>query len=78
MSKSKSRTHHVVHDSNGGWNVKRGGALRSSSHFDKKSDAIDAGRKISQNQGTEFVIHGRDGRIQRKDSHSNDPFPPKS
>ena len=78
MPKSKSNTHHVVPNSNnGGWDVKRGGALRPSGHFDRKQDAVDAGRKISRNQKTEFVIHGRDGRIQRKDSHGNDPFPPR-
>ena len=40
-------------------------------------EAVDAGRKISQNQGTEFYIHGKDGKIQNKDSHGNDPYPPK-
>ena len=39
--------------------------------------AVEAGRKISQNQGTEFYIHGKDGKIQNKDSHGNDPYPPK-
>ena len=52
-------------------------ATRSSGHFDKKQEAVDAGRKISQNQGTEFYIHGKDGKIQNKDSHGNDPYPPK-
>lgn len=71
------KTHHVVPDPNGGWNVKKGGADRASIHTNTKQQAIDAGRQISQNQRTEFVIHGRDGRIQRSDSHGNDPFPPK-
>ena len=71
------KTHHVVHIPNGGWDVKRGGAQRSSGHFDTKVEAIDAGRQISVNQGTEFLIHGLDGRIQSSDSHGNDPFPPK-
>lgn len=70
-------THHVVHNSKGGWDVKRGGAERSSGHFVTKQDAINAGRIISQNQKTEFVIHGMDGRIQSADSHGNDPCPPK-
>ena len=26
-------THHVVHNPNGGWDVKRGGAQRSSGHY---------------------------------------------
>lgn len=74
MSRS---THHVVHNPNGGWDVKRGGAERSSGHFDTKQAAIDAGRTISQHQKTEFVIHGLDGKIQSADSHGNDPYPPK-
>jgi hypothetical protein len=72
------KTHHVVPNSDrGGWDVKRGGALRASKHFDTKVEAERAGREISRNQKTEFVIHGRNGKIQRSDSHGNDPYPPK-
>ncbi len=35
------------------------------------------GREISKNQGSELVIHGKDGKIQQKDSHGKDPNPPK-
>ena len=42
-------THHVVHNQNGGWDVRKGGAQRASGHFKTKKQAIDAGRKISQN-----------------------------
>ena len=70
-------THHVVHNPNGGWDVKRGGAQRSSGHYSTKEQAVNAGRQISRNQGTEFVIHGLDGRIQSADSHGGDPHPPK-
>ena len=73
----KLGSHHVVPNADGGWDVKKDGATRSSGHFDRKQDAVDAGRKISQNQGTEFYIHGKDGKIQNKDSHENDPNPPK-
>jgi len=73
----KPGSHHVVPNADGGWDVKKDGATRSSGHFDKKQEAVDAGRKISQNQGTEFYIHGKDGKIQNKDSHGNDPYPPK-
>ena len=70
-------THHIVPDPDGGWNVKRGGAQRSSGHYPTKEDAINAGRTISRNQGTELVIHGLDGKIQRSDSHGHDPCPPR-
>ena len=71
------KTHHVVPNPNGGWDVKRGGAQRSSGRFNTKAEAIDVGRQISINQGTEFLIHGLNGRIQSADSHGNDPYPPK-
>lgn len=71
------KEHHVVPNPNGGWDVKRNGADKASVHTDTKQDAINQGRVISQNQGTEFIIHGLDGRIQQSDSHGNDPCPPK-
>lgn len=71
------KTHHVVPNPNGGWNVKRGGAERASSHHDTKSDAVARGREVSRHQGTELRIHNKDGRIASSDSHGNDPHPPK-
>ena len=70
--------HHVVPNSErGGWDAKRNGAERASGHYETKSDAMKAGREMSRNAGTEFVVHGKDGRIQNPDSHGNDPCPPK-
>lgn len=72
------KSHHVVPNSDrGGWNVKKSGASRASKHFDTKAEAVRAGREISRNQKTEFVIHGKNGKIQQSDSHGNDPHPPK-
>lgn len=76
MSK-KPDSHHVVPNPEGGWDVKRGGAGRTSGHFKTKQEAVDRGREISRNQGTELRIHNRDGRIARSDSHGHDPCPPK-
>ena len=63
----------MVPNPNGGWDVKRGGGERSSGHFDTKREAIDQGRLISRNQGTEFRIHNLNGRIAQSDSHGHDP-----
>jgi len=76
MSKGP-KTHHVVPNPNGGWNVKCGGAERASSHHDTKSDAVVRAREVSRHQGTELRIHNKDGRIASSDSHGNDPHPPK-
>jgi hypothetical protein len=70
-------SHHVVPDPKGGWSVKKGGAVRASRHFERKSEAESWGRKVSTEQGSELFIHKRDGTIQRKDSHGADPLPPR-
>jgi len=69
----KPSTHHVVPDPEGGWDVRRGGASRSSGHFNTKREAIDRARTISRNAHTELKIHNRDGRIAQSDSHGRDP-----
>lgn len=74
MSK-KSR--HVVPNPNGGWDSKKAGAERSSKHFDTKKETEDYSRRLARKEEAELYIHGKDGRIQRKDSYGNDPFPPK-
>jgi uncharacterized protein YdaT len=73
MPKRNPGTHHVVPSSNGGWDVRRGGADRASAHFDRKSDAVERAREISSNARTELKIHNKDGRIGQSDSHGNDP-----
>ncbi|WP_258359434.1 DUF2188 domain-containing protein [Moorella sulfitireducens (nom. illeg.)] len=71
------KTHHVVPNPKGGWDIKKGGAERSSGHFETKQEAIKRAREISKNQGSELVIHNRNGQISGADSHGNDPYPPK-
>lgn len=71
------KEHHVVPAHNGGWNIKKSGTERISVHTSTKAEAIKKGRAISKNQGTEFVIHNKDGKIASKDSHGNDSFPPR-
>lgn len=73
----KRDSHHVVPNPNGGWDVKRSGGQKASFHTDTKVQAEQVGRKISINQKTELIIHGKNGEIQRSDSHGNDPCPPK-
>lgn len=77
MPKRGPQTHHVVPNSGGGWDVKRGGASRASSHHGTKSEALSRGREISRQQNTELRIHNKDGRIAQSDSHGGDPHPPK-
>ena len=70
------RNQHIV-PRDDGWAVRGAGSQRASSVHRTQREAIDAGREIARNQGTELFIHGKDGRIRERDSHGNDPFPPK-
>jgi len=67
---------HVVPRGNG-WAVKGEGNSRATAITNTKQEAIDRAREISRNQGTELVIHNRNGQISQKDSNGHDPFPPK-
>jgi len=75
--KSKKDSVHVVSRTEGGWAVKKGGAIKASKTFEKKKDAVDWGRTTSKKSKSEFYIHGKDGRIQKKASHCYDPHPPR-
>jgi hypothetical protein len=39
--------------------------------------AASLGRALAKLTKTELVVHGKDGKIRRKDSFGNDPCPPK-
>ncbi|MBL4583624.1 MAG: DUF2188 domain-containing protein [Pseudomonadales bacterium] len=73
----KRDTHRVMPHKDGGWQVKRDGTSKASDKTSTKAEAEKIGRGISKNQGTELQIHGKDMKIQRSDSHGNDPYPPK-
>jgi len=60
-----------------GWAVKTDGASRAAKVTSTQKEAIDIGKRIAQNQGTDLTIHGRDGKIRSKDSYGPDPNPPK-
>lgn len=64
---------HVVHNPKGGWDNKRNGVTRASTHHATQKAAIDKARSMSQREGSELKIHGRDGKIRISDSHGHDP-----
>jgi hypothetical protein len=71
---------HIVPNPDGGWDIKKPGAERSSGHFDRQSDAVDRAKEIlGRDGGGEAVIHGTDNLI--RDSNTvppgRDPFPPR-
>lgn len=75
-----SENRHVVPNPDGGWDVKKPGADRASTHHDTQSEAERRAKEIVGNVGGgEVVIHGRDGRIRDSDTVApgNDSNPPK-
>lgn len=59
------------------WAVKREGVAKPISTHNTKTNALNKGVSVAKQNRVEHVIHGRDGRIQDKDSYGNDPCPPK-
>lgn len=73
---TRSKNIHVV-PRNDGWVIRREGASRATSTHETQTAAITAARELARSQGSELVIHGRDGRIRDRDSYGTDPLPPK-
>lgn len=71
------KNQHLTPHPDGGWQVKGAGSSRATVRTSTQEEAINIGRAISRNQGTELVIHRPNGQIRDKDSHGKDPFPPK-
>jgi uncharacterized protein YdaT len=73
---SKGKNQHVVRHADG-WAVRGAGNERVTRVADTQREAIQIAREIAQNQQSELLIHGRNGRIRERDSFGNDPYPPK-
>jgi len=71
----KKNQHVVLHGDN--WAVKGAGNSKATSVHPTQAEAIQRGREIAQNQKSELLIHGENGRIREKNSYGNDPYPPK-
>lgn len=71
------KNQHVTPTPNGGWQVKGEGNQKATFKFPTQKEAINRARGITHNQKSELIVHGRDGKIRARDSHGNDPYPPK-
>jgi hypothetical protein len=67
---------HVVRRTDG-WAVVGEGNSRDTSVHPVQQQAIQRAHKIAQNQCSEVVIHGEDGRILEKKNYGHAPLPPK-
>lgn len=69
------RNQHVV-PRDGSWAVRGADASRDTRRFETQREAIEAARSIARNQGSELLVHGRDGRVRERRSYGGDPHPP--
>jgi hypothetical protein len=64
---------HTVHR-DGRWvNEIEGQAGTVGEPFDRKADAVAAGRDVAQDLGVEHMIHNLDGQIHERNSYGHDP-----
>ena len=70
------KNQHVV-PTKDGWGVKGAGNDKLTAKTELKKDSEKIAREIAKNQKSELFIHGKDGKIQRRDSFGNDSYPPK-
>jgi hypothetical protein len=75
IPKMKKDVHVVPHGNE--WAIKRPGNERASSLHPTQADAIERGRTVSREAGSELFIHRPDGTIRDRDSHGKDKFPPR-
>ena len=76
----RNNNRHVVPNPDGGWDVKKPGGSRASSHHDTQREAERRAKEIVANRGGgEVRIHDRRGRIRDSDTVAPavDPHPPK-
>lgn len=59
----------------GRWAVQKDGTQKASRVMDRKADAEARGRAQARREGAELVVKGRDGKIQRRDSHGGHDSP---
>lgn len=72
---NKKNQHVVPHGEE--WAVKGAGNSKATSVYKTQAEAITRAREIAQNQKSELLVHGENGRIREKSSYGNDPCPPK-
>lgn len=68
---------YVVHNHDGGWDVKAEGASKATKHFDIQSKAKKFAKTIAKNQNTGIRVQHTDGTFGEEDTYGRDLFPPK-
>lgn len=58
------------------WRVERAGAKRASSRHKSQAAAVSAGRRLAKKHRAELIVHSHTGKIEWRNSHGHDPYPP--
>jgi hypothetical protein len=75
MARKKRNIHTVPYE--GKWAVKEEGSSTPLKTHGTKKKAVRDGREVAKERGVEHFIHGKDGKIQDRESYGKDPYPPK-
>jgi uncharacterized protein DUF2188 len=69
----------VVPNPDGGWDARKDGGKRASSHHRTPPEAARAAKDYARDAGGgEVRVHGRDGKVRSSDTIAReDPFPPR-
>lgn len=71
---SRKNQHVVPHGDD--WAIKGAGNSKATRVVGTQAEAIELAREIAKNQGSEMLIHGRNGQIRERNTYGDDPFPP--
>jgi hypothetical protein len=74
---AKGDVHVTWREDEAKWAVEKEGARRAGSLHEKKDSAEKAGREAAINEHSELLIHGKDGKIQERNTYKRDPHPPR-
>jgi Uncharacterized protein conserved in bacteria (DUF2188) len=72
-----SRKNQYIVPTQKGWGVRGEGNDRLTNQYATQREAIERGRDIARNQGSELRIQGENGKFREAWSYGNDPYPPK-
>ena len=74
---TKKNIHTVFNRERGLWENKKEGTEKPLSFHHTKENALNKAENFAENLKVEHFIHGKDGKIQERNSYGNDPFPPR-
>mgnify|MGYP001568105889 FL=1 len=74
---AKKNIHTVYNSDRHMWENKKEKSFTPVSSHHTKNNALDRAEKIAEQAKVEHFIHGKDGKIQERNSYGNDPFPPR-